>query len=299
MFHCHILEHQAAGTMALAGKPVRWEAPHQAQKLGIEAVLQVPRLADNLDVAENIFLGREMARTPLRVIDWERTTRGALAVLADFDLPPKLLHERVSNLSDEQRQLLVLARALQRPCRLLLLDDTLTALSYERQERLLKRIKQLADQGTAVIISSDNLKHLFAVTDRILVLYEGGLAADRRTADSTPRDIVELIVGSHRQEQVTPIIWALESYHAAQQQAEELRQTQATLRENLEARDSLNRQLVERLHDQVTALNQLNAALQAAQRRLMTEREAERKALARELHDQIIQDLLSFNYRLE
>jgi signal transduction histidine kinase len=91
----------------------------------------------------------------------------------------------------------------------------------------------------------------------------------------------------------------LESYHAAQQQAEELRRTQASLQESLEARTSLNRQLFERLRNQVSALDQLNAALQATQRRLITEREDERKALARELHDQIIQDMLSFNYRLE
>jgi signal transduction histidine kinase len=188
---------------------------------------------------------------------------------------------------------------LRRPCRLLLLDDALTALSFQRQERLLEKIKKLASQGTAVIISSDDLKQLFAVTDRILVLYEGRLAADRRTAEATPRDIVELIVGTPQQEQITPLIWALESYHLAQQQAEDLRRTQATLQQNLVAQESLNRQLVVRLGDQVTALDQLNAALQATQRRLLTEGEEERKALARELHDQVIQDLLSFNYRLE
>jgi signal transduction histidine kinase len=114
-----------------------------------------------------------------------------------------------------------------------------------------------------------------------------------------PRDIVELIVGSSRQEQVSPLIWALESYHTAQQQTEELRRTQASLQESLEAQDSLNRQLVERLRDQLIALDRLNAALQATQRRLITEREDERKFLSRELHDQIIQDLLGLNYRLE
>jgi len=137
------------------------------------------------------------------------------------------------------------------------------------------------------------------VTDRIIVLYEGRLVADRRTSESTPREIVELIVGSSRQEQVSPLIWALESYHSAQQQSEKLRQTQVSLKESLEARNSQNRQLVERLDNQLVALNQLNAALQATQRRLITEREDERKVLARELHDQIIQDLLGLSYHLE
>jgi signal transduction histidine kinase len=125
------------------------------------------------------------------------------------------------------------------------------------------------------------------------------LVADRRTVEVTPREIVELIVGSSREEQISPLIWALESYHAAQKQAEELQRTQMSLQESLEARTSLNRQLFERLRNQVAALAQLNAALQATQRRLITEREDERKALACELHDQIIQDMLSVNYRLE
>ena len=80
---------------------------------------------------------------------------------------------------------------------------------------MLDRIQKLARQGVGVIISSDNLKHLFSITDRILVLYEGRLSAERRTADCTQRDIVELIVGTTNREQVTPIIWALESYQAA------------------------------------------------------------------------------------
>lgn len=268
--------------------------------LGIETTRRTAGLVEQFDVAHNILLGREFKKFPLLgVIDWDRMIQTAELLLAEFDLPPELVREKVSNLTDEQRQVLILARALYRPCRLLLLDDIIPVLSFQRQEILLDKIQKLAAQGTSIIIISDDLKHLFAVTDRILVLYEGRLVADRRTAESTPREIVELIVGSSRQEQVSPLIWALESYHAAQQQAEELRRTQASLQESLEARNSLNRQLFERLRNQVSALDQLNAALQATQRRLITEREDERKALARELHDEIIQDMLSYNYRLE
>ena len=191
------------------------------------------------------------------------------------------------------------ARALSSPCKLLLVDDIIPVMSYERQKILMGKIRELALRGTSIIISSDDLNHLFAITDRILVLYEGRLVADRRASEAVPREIVELIVGSSRQEQVTPLIWALESYHSAQQQAEELQRTQKTLEQSLEARASLNRQLFEHLGSQIEALGQLTDALQATQRRLITEREDERKSLARELHDQVIQDLLSFNYRLE
>ena len=270
------------------------------QEKGSETTRRTTGLVEQFDVAHNIMLGREPMKFPqLGIIDWDRMVQTAKVLLAEFDLPPDLVREKVSNLSDEQRQVLILTRTLYQPCRLLLMDDILPVLSFQRQEILLDKIRSLAAQGTSIIISSNDLKHLFAVTDRILVLYEGRLVADRRTAEATPREIVELIVGSSRQEQVSPLIWALESYHAAQQQAEELRRTQVSLQESLEARTSLNRQLFERLRNQVSALDQVNAALEATQRRLITEREDERKALARELHDQIIQDMLSFNYRLE
>lgn len=317
----------SSGTIYFDGKPFRFANRMETQKLGIETVYQTTGLINRFDTnnslhrdrqldvknarhtsglvehenaAYNMLLGREVTKGSfLKIIDWQKMIDIARGLLQEFALPPELAKEQVRNLSDEQRQVLMLARAFYRPCRLLLLDDILPALSFQRQNILLEKIKKLAVGGTSVIIISDDLKHLFDITDRILVLYEGRLVADRRTAEAVPREIVELIVGSSRREHVSPLIWALESYHAAQQQTEELRRTQASLRESLDAQDSLNRQLVERLRNQLVALDQLNAALQATQRRLITEREDERKALARELHDNHIQDLLGLNYRLE
>jgi signal transduction histidine kinase len=317
----------SSGNINLNGMNVRFSNRIEAQKIGIETVYQTSNLinrfdfsshifsyrdagvnitrrtsglVEEFDVTQNILLGREIKKVPfMGVIDWDGMIGVAQKLLAEFDLPPDLAHEKISNLSDEQRQVVLLLRTLYRPCNLLLLDNILPILSFQRQEILLDKIRRLSEQGTSIIISSDDLKHLFTITDRILVLYEGRLIADRRTAESTPREIVELIVGSTGQEQVSPLIWALESYHTAQQQTEDLRRAQASLQESLDAQGSLNRQLVERLSNQLVALDQLNAALQATQRRLITEREDERKVLARELHDQIIQDMLGLIYRLE
>jgi signal transduction histidine kinase len=288
-----------SGTLIFDGAAVRFASPAQAQAAGIAMVHQTPLLAENLDVIANVSLGHEVSRPRISGLpDEVNMARRAIELLTEFDAA-NIVNSKVSNLSDEQRQVVAIARALCAPSRLLLLDDVLAVLSYDRQTRMLDRIRQIAQAGVAVIIASDNLKHVFAVTDRVVVVYEGRIIADRDTADSTPREIVELIVGSTRQDQVTPIIWALESYHQVQQQTEELHRTQVMLRQSLEQRDTLNRQLLDRLRQQVEALDQLNLALQAAQLRLMTEREEERKFLARELHDQVIQDLLSFNYRLE
>jgi signal transduction histidine kinase len=288
------------GAISFGGWQMSALTPSGARQKGIEIVDQVPNIVENLDITHNIFLGREICWPPrIGLPDWDKMYERARALLAEFDLPASLLSARAVNLSDEQRQVISIARALCRPAKLLLLDDPFATLSFQRQQILLDKIQELAGQGTAIIISSDNLKHLFAVTDRILVLYEGRLATERVTSKCTPRDIVELIVGTSNREQITPIIWALENYHKAQHQSEELHSVQTTLRRSLEAKDSLNQQLVERLHHQVEALDRLNAALQATQLRLMTEREQERKALARELHDQAIQDLLSYVYQLE
>jgi signal transduction histidine kinase len=289
------------GEIQIDDVTVQLKSPFHAQALGIETAHQTPSLAENLDGLQNIFLGREKSR----LSQWgvlqneEAMLNSARELFAEFNASPDLLFERAANLSSEQQQLVALARAMCRSSRLLLIDDALAALSFERQQTLLNFMRGLADKGVAIIISSDDLKHIFAVTHRILVLYQGRQIALRTTAETTPRDIVELIVGSNKQAKITPVIWALENYHTAQQQAEELRDTQETLRKNLMAQDTLNRQLFERLRNQVDALDQLTLALQEAHRRLMTERETERKALARDLHDQIIQDLLSYNYQLE
>jgi len=107
------------------------------------------------------------------------------------------------------------------------------------------------------------------------------------------------LVGTTDRQQLTPAIWALDSYYRARQEAEKLQYQHSLLERNLAAQDHLNRHLIDQLATQVTTLDQANLALQDAHRRLLTEREEERKHLAREIHDQVIQDLLSVNYRLE
>jgi signal transduction histidine kinase len=110
---------------------------------------------------------------------------------------------------------------------------------------------------------------------------------------------VAALINTADRHQLTPTIWALDSYYRAREQAERLRLHQQLLEKDLAAQGALNEQLVDQLAQQVRALDQANLALQNAQRRLLTEREEERKHLARELHDQVIQGLLSVNYRLE
>jgi len=127
---------------------------------GFEVSRQTSGLVEQFDVTQNILLGREITKiNRLGIIDWDRMVEVARELLAEFDLPPDLVNNKVRNLSDEQRQVIMLVRTLYRSGRLLLLDDIIPILSFQRQEILLDKIKQLAAQGTAVIISSDDLKH--------------------------------------------------------------------------------------------------------------------------------------------
>ena len=281
----------------------RLQCPFRARALGIEIIHQTPDLAERLDVTSNIFLGNEigwpLVSKWLKVPNRRRMDKEAARILAQLDVRFSSLHEKVTNLSSEQRQLIAIARAMIRPAKLIIIDDPTLLLSYSFQQKLLSLIQAWQSQGTAVIFSSNNLDHLLAVTDRIIVLRQGRQIAEYCTDEAGREEIVAAMVGTTDRQQLTPIIWALDSYYRAREQAEKLRQSQLLLERDLASQDTLKRQLIDQLAEQINALDSANAALQDAQRRLLTELEQERKHLAREIHDQVIQDLLSVNYRLE
>lgn len=289
------------GELVFAGRRLRW--PFQARALGIEVVHQQPDMAESLDVGDNVFLGHEigwsLAGHWLKVPNRRRMDREAARILAQLGMSADSLHERVANLSSEQRQLIAIARAMTRPARLIILDDPALPLSYPSQQRLLSLIQEWQRAGTAVLFASDNVDHLLAVTDRIVVLRHGRRTAEVRTNETDREEILAAMVGIADRQQLTPIIWALDSYYRAREQAEKLHQRQALLERDLGARSTLSWQLIDHMADQIDALDNANVALHDAQRRLLGELEQERKALAREIHDQIIQDMLGVNYQIE
>jgi signal transduction histidine kinase len=281
----------------------RLRCPFQARALGIEVIHQKPDLAEHLDISSNVFLGSEigwpLAGKWLRVPNRRRMDKEAARILEQLDVRFDSLREKVSNLSSEQRQMIAIARAMTHPAKLIIIDDPTLLLSYPCQQKLLSLIQTWQQQETAVIFSSNNLDHLLAVTDRVIVLRRGCQVAEHRTDEADREEIVAAMVGTTDRQQLTPIIWALDSYYRAREQAEKLLHSQVLLERDLASQDTLNRQLLDQLAEQINALDSANVALQDAQRRLLTELEQERKHLAREIHDQAIQDLLSLNYQLE
>jgi signal transduction histidine kinase len=289
------------GDIYFAEQRLTW--PFQTHRIGLEVIHQRPNLAENLSITSNIFLGNEMGWPKkfnwLKTPNERRMDLEANRILTELGVRFNSLEEKVSNLSSEQRQLIAIARTVACPARLIVADEPTGLLSYSFQQQFLSLIQTWQQQGLSIIFGSKNLEHLFAVADRILVLRDGRLVANCRTDETSREEIVAALIGSTDRRQLTPAIWALDSYYQAREQAEKLRHQQTLLEQNLAAQDTLNQRLIDQLAEQVRALDQANFALQDAQRRLLTEREQERKHLARELHDQVIQDLLSVNYQLE
>lgn len=289
-----------SGVLTFAGRRMDW--PFRARELGIEVIHQQPETVGALDITRNVFLGNELGWSLggrwLRVPDRRRMDAEAARILTDLGMSYRSLHERVANLTGEQRQLIAIARAMTHPARLIIIDDPGLLLSYPYQQKLLSLVQSWRAQGAAVIYGSDNVDHLMAVTDRIMVLRNGRCTAQYFTEETDREAILAATVGSADQQELTPIIWALDSYYRAREQAEKLANRQELLERELGASD-LNRQIIDQLADQVNVLDRANAALQEAQRRLLSELELERKRLAREIHDQVIQDLLAVGYQLE
>ena len=289
-----------AGEVSFDGRRLAW--PFAAQELGIEIITQRPELVETMDVTSNIFLGHEA--------DWSRGGRWfsvpnrarmeveASRILGELGLDVGTLGESAANLTGEQRQLLAIAKVMGHASRMIIVDEPTEQLSYRSQQRLLALMQTWSQQGTAVVFGSKELEHLFTVTDRIVVLREGSCVATHRTDEVTRHEVVSELLGASGPDQQTPALWALDSFRNARDRADGLSQQPELLERSLQEQGNFNQQLIEQLGRQVDALDQANLALQEAQRRLLTEREEERKRLARELHDDVIQDLLSVNYEL-
>ncbi|MCB2202600.1 ATP-binding cassette domain-containing protein [bacterium] len=292
---------QDEGSIIFKNKTIHW--PENFRTLGIEVIHQKPRLAENLDITSNIFLGNEIAssflKNWLKIPNQLAMDQKAMALLERLQVDYTSLREQVYNLSLEKRQMIAIAQVMTSSPDLIIVDEPTQVLSYPYQKVLLNLIADWQEEGISIIFFSNNLDHLLDVTDRILVLREGYCAAEFVTEDADREEIIASLVGTTNYQQLIPIIWALDNHYQARDQASKLQFGQMLLeQEDFEQKEVYN-QLVNRLTEQITAIDSTNQTLKNAQRRLITEAEEERKFLAREIHDQIIQDLLGTNYQLE
>jgi simple sugar transport system ATP-binding protein len=181
------------GTIEIDGEPVRYSGPAQARARGVEMVYQDLSLCDTIDVAGNLYLGRELRRGPF--LDKAAMQRGAREMLKRLDVRIPNVAAKVAQLSGGQRQSIAIARSASFDPRVLILDEPTSALAVAEVEAVLALIRRLKGEGVAVVLITHRLQDLFRVCDRIAVMYEGVKVAERAMQETSLEDIVRLIVG--------------------------------------------------------------------------------------------------------
>ena len=184
------------GTISFESRAVEITKPRDAKSLGIETVYQDLALADNLDVASNVFLGREMTRSGLLrfVLDNGTMERRSRDLLSRLKINMPNIRQRVRSMSGGQRQSIAIARCVCFNARVVILDEPTAALGVEETRKVYALIREMRDQGLAVLLISHNLNHVFENCDRITVLKTGQLVGSRRVDETTQDDVVRMIV---------------------------------------------------------------------------------------------------------
>ena len=185
-----------AGRLLLAGDEVHFSGPAESRAAGIEVVYQDLALATDQSVFMNMFLGRELTRRPLGLLDKRRMRRETEEILADLNVRIPSASRRVLNLSGGQRQGIAIGRATHWARRLVLLDEPTAALGVQETARVEDTIRRMRERGLAVLMVSHNLDQVFRLADRVYVLRRGVVVGERVPAQTHVDEIVGLITGS-------------------------------------------------------------------------------------------------------
>ncbi len=181
------------GEIVFEGYPVSIHGPKDASALGIEVVYQDLALCDNLDIVQNMFLGRE-AVTKLRALNESEMERRARETLTSLSVTTvRSVRQQVASLSGGQRQSVAVAKAVMWNSKLVILDEPTAALGVAQTRQVLDLVKRLGDQGLAVVLISHNLHDVFEVADRITVLRLGRSIAELERDQVTQQQVVEAI----------------------------------------------------------------------------------------------------------
>src|SRR4051794_9271131 len=180
------------GELLFAGSPIRFANTRAAQEHGVAAIYQEPSLFPDLDIAENIMIGRQ----PIgRVgVDWKRMYREASALLRRLGvaIDPRT---KARELSVAQQQVVEIARALSINAKVLIMDEPTSSLTQHEVDELFTIVRQLRASGTAIVFISHRLEELFALADRVTTLRDGKYVGTRAMADVTTDDLIRMMVG--------------------------------------------------------------------------------------------------------
>lgn len=190
-----------AGEIRLGGEPIRFGGPQDARARGIETVYQDLAVAPSMDIASNMFLGREIRRPGMlgsvfRLLDKRAMREQAAAHLAALKVGIGSLTQPVETLSGGQRQAVAVARAAAWARSVVVMDEPTAALGVKESGQVLDLIRRIRDSGVPVILISHNMPHVFEIADRVHVHRLGRRAAVIKPSDYTMAEVVAIMTGA-------------------------------------------------------------------------------------------------------
>jgi ribose transport system ATP-binding protein len=180
------------GSLVIHGQRFRAILPRQAQTLGIRTIYQERSLVPWMSVAENILIGDLPGQGFL--VNWKRVNQAARRILADLglDLDPEAI---VGELSVAKQQSVEIAKALYQRAQVVIMDEPTSAFGRPEVEHLFKTVQALRQQGVGIIYISHHLEEVFDIADRVTVLRDGRVVGSRRIAETTPQELMNMMVG--------------------------------------------------------------------------------------------------------
>jgi simple sugar transport system ATP-binding protein len=184
-----------SGKMLIDGVELPWSGPRSARAHGIEMVYQDLALCNDLDVAANLFLGRELYHPLTRRLDHQTMHAQALEHLERLHIRVKKTSQGVGTLSGGQRQAVAVARAVTFDPKVLVLDEPTAALAAKEVEMVLHLVRDISSRGVSVILITHRLQDLFEVADRFVVLYEGVVWREMPPSETSLSGLVTSMMG--------------------------------------------------------------------------------------------------------
>lgn len=197
------VEQRTRGKVWLYGDEVHFDGPLDAREAGIETVFQTLALADDLDVPDNLFLGREMTfwdwLGPFRFLDYKGMRQATMAGLERTAVKIPNIRNTIRNMSGGQRQCVAIARTATFHSRLTIMDEPTAALGVQETAQVENIIRTLKEAGEPLILISHNMRQVMDLVDRIIVFRRGRICANLRKEETDGQDVVAYITGAKTQ----------------------------------------------------------------------------------------------------
>lgn len=194
------VEQRTSGTIIFDGKEVHFAGPIHAREAGIETVFQTLALADDLDVPDNLFLGREITRFnwlgPFRLLDYKAMREATIAGLERTAVKIPNIRNTIQNMSGGQRQCVAIARTATFASKLTIMDEPTAALGVQETEQVENIIRTLKEAGEPLILISHNMRQVMDLVDRIVVFRRGRIVANLMRDETDGQDVVAYITGA-------------------------------------------------------------------------------------------------------